>query len=780
MTNGSTNSTKLITSNDPTTINKDRVIDPNINTSYTTGPASLNEFNTHNEITTENIANDQPSVLNSDLNQPTENIINTFHIPRTTPLNESGMHNESVFVVNDQLSGSNDQLGAPNADPVNSTKLTEVIDLNKASKIKPTTTGSVTGRFNRPFSKCPKHLTPCPFLRKRRFCKKGNNCDFLHESRQFHDNMQRPFFNTIHQAAPLPRFHYPPFPVNPGYFPPFRFPTHHPTSLSPPYTLLHCVSTNETSNSLLTNRINKGSTRIKIPVGASSKNSVCPTKSSPNHFVPSIVVSNVMSLAPKIDEINYFMSTERPDIACFTETWLKDSIDDNVIDISDYSVVCKNRSHAQHGGVCMYIKNGLKFSKLHEYEYNTSNEVLWCKLQPHRLPRGYSCLIIAVVYHPPTSDDEYLNSYLLDTLGIIESSFPQAAVIITGDFNRLNISHLKCQFQLKQLINFPTRGEAILDLILTNLKHFYQVPTRLARFGLSDHYTISLIPKERKKTISTNKTVTVRDMRPSKKQALGRFLHSIEWTILESMNNMDMKATYFNDIIQTGLNTLMPTKSVKLHSNDAPWMTGHLKLLIRQRQKALNEKNTHLFRFYRNKVNRERKLCREKYYQVKVKKLNNQDPKKWWNECKRLCGMSNPKKNILAKLLPEGSQTLEEKTNLANKINSIFLEPQQAYEPLNKNKRLDFTNAMPPIITTETVFSLLNKININKSNGPDNIPNWVLKEYASNLAVPVTSLINSSLNEQTLPQIWKSADVTPIPKNSQVESISNDLKPIYL
>ena len=58
-----------------------------------------------------------------------------------------------------------------------------------------------------------------------------------------------------------------------------------------------------------------------------------------------------------------------------------------------------------------------------------------------------------------------------------------------------------------------------------------------------------------------------------------------------------MKATYFNDIIPIGLNNLMPTKSVKLHSNDAPWMTGHLKLLIRQRQEALNEKNTHLLFF---------------------------------------------------------------------------------------------------------------------------------------------------------------------------------------
>ena len=57
----------------------------------------------------------------------------------------------------------------------------------------------------------------------------------------------------------------------------------------------------------------------------------------------------------------------------------------------------------------------------------------------------------------------------------------------------------------------------------------------------------------------------------------------------------------------------------------------------------------------------------------------------------------------------------------------------------NENKPLDTTKATTPIITTETVFSLLNKINTNKSNGPDKIQNWVLKEYASILAAPVTS-----------------------------------------
>ena len=42
----------------------------------------------------------------------------------------------------------------------------------------------------------------------------------------------------------------------------------------------------------------------------------------------------------------------------------------------------------------------------------------------------------------------------------------------------------------------------------------------------------------------------------------------------------------------------------------------------------------------------------------------------------------------------------------------------------------------PPIIEfatplTETVFSLLNKINTNKSNGPDKIPNWVFSTHTS-------------------------------------------------
>ena len=51
----------------------------------------------------------------------------------------------------------------------------------------------------------------------------------------------------------------------------------------------------------------------------------------------------------------------------------------------------------------------------------------------------------------------------------------------------------------------------------------------------------------------------------------------------------------------------IPIKTVRIHRNDAPWITGKLKSLIRLRQKAYEQNNNTLYKFYRNLVNKERK-----------------------------------------------------------------------------------------------------------------------------------------------------------------------------
>ena len=75
---------------------------------------------------------------------------------------------------------------------------------------------------------------------------------------------------------------------------------------------------------------------------------------------------------------------------------------------------------------------------------------------------------------------------------------------------------------------------------------------------------------------------------------------------------------------------------------------------------------------------------------------------------------------------------------------------------------------------------LLATLNPSKACGPDEIPNWLLKEYAELLAFPVSKIINSSFKEQRLPKIWKFADVSPLPKLKPVEDLKKHLRPISL
>ena len=51
-----------------------------------------------------------------------------------------------------------------------------------------------------------------------------------------------------------------------------------------------------------------------------------------------------MSLAPKIDEIPHAVQQQNIDIALFTETWLKDSIPDDSINIEGFQLYRRDRT----------------------------------------------------------------------------------------------------------------------------------------------------------------------------------------------------------------------------------------------------------------------------------------------------------------------------------------------------------------------------------------------------------------------------------------------------
>ena len=174
-----------------------------------------------------------------------------------------------------------------------------------------------------------------------------------------------------------------------------------------------------------------------------------------------------MSLSPKIDEIRYVAQHANLDCVCITESWLRSYIQDNIVALSGFNLVRKDRVDITHGGVCVYIRDNINFTILEDLE-DPSFEALWLKLRPARLPRGFSCVVLGIIYHPSNNNNPEILDYLWQSLSSIESRFPNSGLLIVGDFNRLNTKRLQNSFDLKQIVKFPTRGDKIMDLVLTS------------------------------------------------------------------------------------------------------------------------------------------------------------------------------------------------------------------------------------------------------------------------------------------------------------------------
>ena len=63
--------------------------------------------------------------------------------------------------------------------------------------------------------------------------------------------------------------------------------------------------------------------------------------------------------------------------------------------------------------------------------------------------------------------------------------------------------------------------------------------------------------------------------------------------------------------------------------------------------------------------------------------------------------------------------------------------------------------------------------------GPDQLPHWMWKDYAYQLAPIITKIFNCSIMHQSVLALWRSANARPLPKESPVIECTQ-LKPISL
>ena len=104
----------------------------------------------------------------------------------------------------------------------------------------------------------------------------------------------------------------------------------------------------------------------------------------------------------------------------------------------------------------------------------------------------------------------------------------------------------------------------------------------------------------------------------------------------------------------------------------------------------------------------------------------------------------------------------------------------QGYSPLSENVRVAQVDDEPLSVTEATVARKLKEVSTSRAGKPDNLPNWVLKEYADILTPLIADILNTSFLECRVPRVWKLADVPPLPKVPTICDFIKDLRPISL
>ncbi|XP_058010955.1 uncharacterized protein LOC131184050 [Ahaetulla prasina] len=257
--------------------------------------------------------------------------------------------------------------------------------------------------------------------------------------------------------------------------------------------------------------------------------------------LPSIFLTNIRSLANKMDEIlllnKYYSDFRNSAVLCFSETWLNESIENSSLNIPGFQIERSDRipetsGKKKGGGLCLYIsRNWCQDFKI-IYKFCDNNlETLIINCKPYYSPREFSSFLLIAVYVPPQACVNKALRTLADQIMEAEAKHPDSLAIVLGDLNKANLrKELPKYFQH---VNCPTRGKNTLDHCYTTLKDAYRSLPRAA-VGHSDHCMIHLVPAYRQRLKATKPIIkSVKTWTEESKLKLQACFDCTDWNIFK-------------------------------------------------------------------------------------------------------------------------------------------------------------------------------------------------------------------------------------------------------
>ena len=451
-------------------------------------------------------------------------------------------------------------------------------------------------------------------------------------------------------------------------------------------------------------------------------------------------------------------------------------------------MVSKHRHDKNGGGIGFLMSAGINYKS-----FDTPFEQDIFESQGVEISVNKKSYLFVNVYIPP----KVTLRIVLDRMTQLVNSLDLTKrIVLLGDFNkdiRLPCNYefidLMLSFGFASLINSPTRvkGEArvptsTLDLIFTNDPF---MDGGIIESDISDHLTIysSIATKNKKQSIKEKPLHDTRSM-----DYMRDWLKVSDWEPILKDNTKDC-FTKFSNLIDEARSVCCPNikinPKVKRHE---PWFSrGLLKSRIRKEKLARKartkgaehrEKYIHYRRVYNNVC----KVAKKKYYYGQFEQYKN-DSKKTWATANEIIGrqkncddhfeIANCKSDLqVAEAF--NSYYYGVATSLADKIPNSTVNFMDYLKDIEVNTKMSFRE-----VTPQDVLKIMSSMAPKTSFSFDYLSNKLIKHLRYELALPISHLINTSLNLGYVPPEYKLARVRPIYKKGSRNEVSN-FRPISL
>ena len=474
----------------------------------------------------------------------------------------------------------------------------------------------------------------------------------------------------------------------------------------------------------------------------------------------------------------------------------------------------KHYDDADTRGTCLYIKSDLNASAVHNSATDTFKDSLWVNIKD----RNSRNLLIGTIYRSGSPEKATsLDKALHSMIRTMSTDHNYHEVVIMGDFNHKDITwcdesnnitttnpidanFVECldDSYLHQMVQentrYPTQENqkpSLLDLVLTNDQSLISEIEYDPHIGGSDHIALnfsiitSLSPEEEVHNTQVKYQYYKADIDKMNQ------LFDINWE--EALHGLAIEDAYtlFVDKYKDVVNKCVPqfkNKEDSFRVNKLPnkpvWMKASTEKLVKDKQhtwvKFLNTKSPQHYELYRqarNKVSHAVNYDRWHYEKGIAREIRD-NLKAFW----KYVNKSRKNKRQIPNLIRKNGTLTKTDCEKANALNEQFCSVYTS-EDLDNIPDFPERKIRRPlaeiIITPEVILKKLKDLKVDKSCGPDEVHPFIMKNCAQILVKPLTIIFQTSLQQGTLPSIWKHGRISPLFKKGK-RNIPANYRPVTL